>query len=108
MLKLIVPEEIEETNVTPMKLVTGGKDGGQGWLVNLPAGTAFLCKKKPNAIGQKNVILEEYVVFRKVDNNGVHAVQLYSSYSQPEYMWVDGAVFSQIADLVIILGEQEQ
>jgi len=62
----ILVEDISEKpdNVVDIKpnlhLVTGGKDGDGPWLANLPEGCEFLCRPKPQNVGQRAYVFAHF------------------------------------------------
>lgn len=103
--KLILTEENdkEDTNVTPIRLLTGGKGGEGNWLNNLEVGTCFICKPKPTRMEAIAVFLPQYEILSKEANN---CVKLYAQLQQTD-VWTQSHVFSLAHELITILGTVE-
>ena len=91
-------EEQENKPTWVPKVIQGGKEPpdtpSNNWLIDLPEGTVFLCKKKYSGF----LLLEFHII-----HNTVRATLLYSNLNKEEYLWVDPSEFCSEFELVSVL-----
>lgn len=99
-------EEEKDTKPVTLKLITGGKDGGDNggnWLSEMEVGTLFLCRKI-KGVPLDNPFYEEYQILQKTEDG--KAVQILADVNGQRITgWVNPMTFSTSARFVTILGK---
>lgn len=104
--KIIMPEDNVVSFADKIKVIEGGKGGGN-WLAPLNNGSEFLCRwKRVQPLSNEGFILMQFkVASRIVEEDRLLAVLLVTDVNQEQSQFVDPIRFCNLFDLVAILNK---